>query len=635
MLQSMRDRAKSWVTIIVVAIIAFMMAITGLESLAPNPNNPTVASVNGQDITRAQLLQSLEQQRRMLMQQIGEQFDPSMIDEGVFRKAVLQSLVDRALQLQDAQKQGMNIGQEALDRMIVSMPEFQQDGRFDQTRFQMLLRNFGMTPLQFRQMLKEENLLLQLRSGLSASEFVTDGELQNLSALENQTRDMAWLVLESAPVREAITPSEEEIQNYYDSNKDSFMTPEEVVVNYIELSKAVLADATRVTDEAISEEYQKRIDTLKANKGRPKVASILVATGKKRSLEEARQRADEVLAQLAQGKAFAELAKDYSDDPVTAAKGGDMGSVEPGFFGEAFDQAVASLKVGEVSQPVATDYGLQIIKLTAASQEVKIPTLQELRENIVNSLRRRMVEERFLERSRQLADISFEAADLNQPAEVLDLAIKSSAAFGRNGGEGIANNPKVVEAAFSDDVLNMGANSEVIELSPDTVIVLRIKEHRQPELIPLEKVREQVTAVLKKQKALVQLQEKASQLVASLGAEGADIQAIAREAGLKWQEGKAVSRGQAGINRQLLAKAFKMPHPDADRPVLDYAELPNGDVAVIALSAVYPGAYSSEDRKKMQGMIQYIANSKGRNIYSEYLQSLKNRGSVKINLTDE
>ncbi len=632
MLQLMRDKAKSWVTIIVVAIIAFMMAITGLETLAPNPNNPTVASVNGQDITRAQLYQSLEQQRRMLIQQMGDQFDPSMIDEKVFQDAVLQSLIDRSLQLQDAEKNGMEIGQEALDQMIISMPEFQQDGRFDQSRFQMLVRNFGMTPLQFKQMLKEENLLIHLRSGFAASEFVTDAEMKQFSVLENQTRDIAWLTLEAAPVRESITPSDEDIKTYYDEHKASFMTPEEVVIKYVELNRETLAENLTIDEDDIKAEYQARIADFQADANEQQhVSSILIETGSKRSLEEANKRVDEILKKLKKGADFAVIAKEYSDDPVTAGKGGDMGVVEPGFFGDAFDDAIAELEVGQLSAPVETDFGLQILKVTGRDK-IDVPTIEQMRDDIVSGLKERTVDDLFLEKSRQLADISFEAADLVQPAEQLGLEIKQTEAFGRNGGLGIAVNPKVVKAAFSDDVLNLRANSEVIELSPQVSLVLRVSDHKQPELMPLDEVKGAIVTALKKQGAQQQLQDKAQQLIADMVA--GDLADIARSVGLSWSEKKQAGRGEVDIARQILAKSFKMPHP-ADKPVIDSTELPNGDIAVIAVNAVNAGDYTDADREKMASLAQYIATGNGRVVYSEYLKHLKESGDVNIQLKDD
>ena len=632
MLQSMRDKAKSWVTVVVVAIIAFMMAVTGLETLAPNPNNPTVATVNGEDVTRAQLMQSLEQRRRALIQQMGDQFAPSMIDEKLFTDVVLQSLVDRTLQLQDAQAHGMEVGGEMLDTMIVSMPEFQTDGRFDRARFQTLLRNAGMTPLQFKTMWKEEVLLNQLKAGISASEFVTPAEMQRLSALENQTRDIRWLTLAASPVRDKIKPTEEAIKAYYDNHHDAFMTPEEVVVNYIKLDKKALANQVKVDADDIRQEYQIRVDELKANgKDKNKVASILIATNAKRTAEQAKARADEVLAKLQKGGDFAKLAKEYSDDPVTAKKGGDMGVVQPGFYGEAFDTALARLSVGQLSSVVKTRYGYQVLKLVSREKPV-IPKLAEERDAIINTLKARAVEGRYLQKSRELADISFESADLSQPAEKLGLTIETTKAFGREGGAGIAENPKVVSAAFSNDVLNLGANSDVIELTPDTSIVLRVKSHHQPQLIPLAEVQSSIVAAIKKKETAKQLKQRAEQLIARLSTTGAAK--VAKATGLTWEVHKAVKRGQAGIDREVLSKAFKMPHPASGKSDYAFTTLANGDVAVIALSGIYPGEYADADKERMTMLSQYIASSNGRNLYSEYLQALKKQGKVKITMKE-
>ncbi|MGB1270671.1 MAG: SurA N-terminal domain-containing protein, partial [Endozoicomonas sp.] len=346
----MRDKAKSWVTFVVVGIIAFMMAITGLETLAPNPNNPEVASVNGKEITRAELAQAVDQQRRALVQQMGDQFDPAMLDDKLLQDSVLSALIDRQLLLQDAQDHKMEVGQAQLDQLILSMPQFQQEGRFDKDRFQMMIRSYGMTPLQFRDTLREEGLMMQLRSGIASTEFVTSRELNRLQALEGQTRDLAWVILDSASVRKGIVPSDEEIQSYYDSHNDRFMTSEQVVLSYVELNKADLAKGIAVTEDEVTAEYEQRIGQLKQEAAaKATVSAILIETGSKRSLEEARTRAKEVADKLKAGGQFADLARTYSDDPISSEKGGDLGEVHPGFFGDEFDQAVASLKVGQVS----------------------------------------------------------------------------------------------------------------------------------------------------------------------------------------------------------------------------------------------------------------------------------------------
>ncbi len=633
MLQSMRDKAKSWVTFVVVGIIAFMMAITGLETLAPNPNNPEVASVNGKDITRAELAQAVDQQRRVLIQQMGEQFDPSMLDDQLLQSSVLDALIDRQLMLQSAEDQDMGVGESQIDKLILSMPQFQQNGRFDKDRFQMMVRSYGMSPLQFRDALREETLLLQLRSGIANTEFVTEQELKRLQSLEGQTRDLSWFILPVKQVRQSITPSEDEIKAYYDANSSQFMTPEEVVVDYVVLNKADIAKNISVTSEEVEAEYQYRVEQLKQQAGdNTQVSVILIQSDEERSLEEAKSRAAEVISKLNAGKNFSDLARQYSDDRMTAEKGGDLGTVEPGFFGDDFDNTVAALKVGEVSAPIETDFGIQILKVTSRDQH-NVPSLDSMRSEIEAALKQNEVDSLFIEQSRALADISFEASDLVQPAEQLGLTIATSEPFGRNGSDaGISSDRRIPVAAFSDDVLNLGANSELIEITPEQALVLRVKEHKKPELIPLVDSKEAIVTTLKDRQAAEQLALRSEEMVARLQS-GTSMKVLADEQKLKVVESLKTTRNQAGVPAQLLQKAFKMPHPGASLS-FNTAVLPNGDYAVIALSGITPGEPTANS-EQLKGLGQLIAASNGRVMFDEYLASLKERSKVKVLSNDE
>ncbi|WP_422466427.1 SurA N-terminal domain-containing protein [Endozoicomonas sp. ALC013] len=633
MLQSMRDKAKSWVTFVVVGIIAFMMAITGLETLAPNPNNPEVASVNGKDITRAELAQAVDQQRRVLIQQMGGQFDPAMLDDQLLQSSVLEALIDRQLLLQNAEDQKMDIGKAEIDKLIVSMPQFQQNGRFDADRFQMMVRSYGMTPLQFRDAIREETLLQQLRAGVANTEFVTAEELKRLQSLEGQTRDLAWVMLSAEPVRQAITPSEEEISTYYQANSNQFMTPEQVVVNYVVLNKADIARGIDVSAEDIEAEYQYRVEQLQQQSGNnAHVSVILIQTGEDRTLDEAKARANEVVAKLQAGTDFAELARSYSDDPMTAENGGDLGAVEPGFFGDAFDNTVAGLNVGQVSEPIETDFGIQILKVTSRD-EADVPSLNEMRADIEVALKQNEVDSLFIEQSRQLADISFEASDLAQPAEQLGLTVLTSEPFGRKGaGSGIAADPRVSAAAFSEDVLDLGANSELIEITPEQAVVVRVKEHKKPELIPLADVQETIVNALKNSRAREQLASRAEQMVTTLQS-GTALNVLADEQKLDVVESPATSRNMPGVPAQLLQEAFKMPHP-GNSVAYRSVTLANGDYAVVGLSAIYPGE-AVANPEQLKGLGQFMAAGNGRVMFDEYLASLKERGKVKILLDNQ
>ena len=633
MLQFMRDKAKSWVTFVIVGIIAFMMAITGLETLAPNPNNPEVASVNGKDITRAELAQAVDQQRRMLMQQMGDQFDPSLLDDNLLQESVLQSLIDRKLMLQDAENNRMEVGSHALDQLIVSMPQFHQDGRFNQDRFQMMVRNYGMGPVQFREALREEILLQQLRAGIADTEFVTRKELEKLNALERQTRDLFWTILDVAEVRDAIMPSKDDIQAYYDANQDRYMTPEQVIVNYVELNKNNIAKTIVVSGQDVQREYDLRIKDLQEHSApATRVSAILIEEGSKRSKDEAMTRAGEVITRLKDGANFASLAEEYSDDPITSSKGGDLGEVQSGFFGDAFDEAVAGLSEGDISEPIETQFGIQVLKVTER-KTVELPSLEDLRAEIENSLKQSEVDDIYLQQSRELADISFEAADLTQPAEQLGLKIHTSEAFGRSGGAGIAADQRIVNAAFSDDVVDLGANSELVELSPERSIVVRIKQHMKPELMPITEAQDAIIATLKNARAEQQLRDKAEKLMAELKS-GENRDQVATANNLNWTESEKASRSKAGVPAQLLQKAFTMANP-GEGVNYDTAIMPNGDLALIGLTAIYPGETTEADTENMKMLGQFIASDSGRNQFADFMRSLKESGKIENRLNGE
>ncbi len=628
MLQSMRDSAKSWVTFVIVGIIAFMMAITGLESLSPNPNNPNVATVNGLDITRSELAQTLEQQRRALIQRMGDQFDPALLDEKLLNEQALQSLIDRTVLLQQAKNGGMGVGQKELDAMIVSMPQFQQNGRFDQDRFMMTVRSYGMSPQEFRSVLRDETLLGQIQAGVAGTEFMTVEEVRHLTRLENQKRDVSWLILDAAGKRAAITPTAEEIRIHYDNNNDRFMTDEQVVISYIEMNRSSVAEQIEIEEQDLRNEYQRRIQDLEAKSDKTTVSTILLQTADKRSNEEAVKLANDIIVRLNQGADFAGLAKEYSDDPVTAANGGDMGQVESGFFGDDFDQAIADLKAGEVSAPVETDFGVQILKVTSR-EKIEIESFEALKDQIMADLKRDEAGSLYLDKTREMADISFEASDLSQPSEQLGLIIESVGPFSRKGGQGLTSNAKVLAAAFSADVLELGANSELIELSPEKAVVLRVKEHFKSEVKPLEQVKDIIVQSLKAEKANEQLKAQADKLLEELQA-GRDLKAIAESADVSLNEAGEISRRQQGVPQQLLATAFKLPHPINNTASFGQTELTNGDLVIIALNKVAEAGAVDSDAERDRMMAAFLANTNSRNLFTEYLKSIKASAKIKI-----
>ena len=559
-------------------------------------------------------------------------FDPAKLDEKVLAEQALNRLIERTLLMDAVNDMQLGISDLQVDQYIVSLPQFQVDGKFDQNTYQMAVSSYGMMPLQFRDAVRDELRLTQLFAGLSASEFMTTAEMTMLNKLQGQTRDLRWMILPAAAVIEGIKPTDADVQAYYDSHKDNFMTPEQLVAEYIVLDKANLAKEISITDADIQAEYDLRIEQLKQQAANDiRVAVIQIAKGETRSAEEAMMRAQEVVTKLKAGEAFAALAAEYSDDSTTAKNGGDLGMFESGFFGETFDSTVASLADGEFSAPIETDYDVQIISVNK-SAPVEMPTLESLRNAIVADLQLIEAENIFLARAQELADISFEASDLVQPAEQLGLDVMTSAAFARDGqlAEDLTS-AALTKAAFSDDVLNLGANSELVEATADKNVVLRVKERIKPALKPLKEVKQSIVATLQKEQAKQQLIAATDALLTELKA-GKAMDAIATAQKVELQSNKAMTRMDMSAPQAVRQQGFAMPF-DGKNPSFATVALNNGDYAVIELSGVYEGTTDSIAGMNQAMLAQALAAASGDELLKSFLRSLREQADVTITET--
>ncbi|UZE16253.1 SurA N-terminal domain-containing protein [Pseudomonas sp. B21-054] len=621
MLQNIRDNSQGWIAKTIIGVIVALMALTGFDAIfqATRTSNDA-AKVNGEEISQNELNQAVEMQRRQLMQQLGKDFDASLLDEKMLRDSALKGLIDRKLLLQGAHDAKFAFSEAALDQVILQTPEFQVDGKFSAERFDQVIRQLGYNRMQFRQMLAQEMLIGQLRAGLAGSGFVTDAQVLAFARLEKQTRDFATLNIKADP--SAVKLTDDEVKAYYDKHAKEFMTPDQVVIDYLELKKASFFNQVSVKDEDLQAAYQKEIANLSEQR---RAAHILIEVNDKVTEAQAKAKIEEVQARLAKGESFEALAKEFSQDPGSASNGGDLGYAGPGVYDPAFEKALYALNKDQVSAPVRTDFGLHLIKLLGV-EAPEVPTFASLKDKLTRELKTQQVEQRFVEATKQLEDASFEASDLAQPAQDLNLTVHTSAAFGREGGEGIAANRAVVTAAFSPEVLDEGANSTAIELDPETVVVLRAKEHRKPEQMPLESVAGAIRTQLSKEHASAAAKTKADELIASLrdGKTALDKPV----AGQNWKVSEAATRNQEGIDPAVLQALFRMPKPESkDKPTFTSVTLPDGSLVVVRLNGVNEAAAPTDEEKAQYR--QYLASRIGQQDFAAYRKQLESQADIK------
>lgn len=587
MLQKIRDNIQGTLAWIILALISIPLAMFGIDAFFTG-GTPDAARVDGEVITEPELAQSIELERRRLLAQMEDRVDASLLDESRLRKPVLESLIERRLLMRAATQGGLYIGDAMLNQMIVNNESFQENGEFSQARFQGLLASNGMSPAQFKSLLREDVLVSQLLSGIEASEFVTGTELGSVARLTQQSLDARWLVVPVATADATIAVPEDEVAAYYEQHRDEFRTEETVQVDYLELRLSDLYQP--VDEEALQEEYQRRVQALQNAEERHAAHIMLTSTD-----DAARERLESLRKRILAGEDFAQLAREFSEDPGSAGSGGDLGFSQGDAFPPEFEQALSALQPGEVSEPVRTASGWHLIRLIEVRRQ-QVPSFAEMRESIEHDLQKTAAESLFVERAERLADLTFNSDDLGDASRELGLEIHHSPSFGRHGGTGLFADARVAAAAFSREVLEEHQNSERIDIADDHVLVLRLAAHEPARDQTLAEVAEQIRELLRREKVRQQAEQRADELLVAVRA-GQRIEDLAHANGLEWKAAPGYMRGGSQAPEALGQALFDTPRDengsgsgrilgeDGAMLVFEFEHFRDGDVARLAPDA--------------------------------------------------
>ncbi len=616
MLQNIRDNAQGTIAKIIVILIILTFAIFGTDAIIQSfYGEPEVAEVNGEAITQAQFERMVERKRRQVISQMGADFDPSQIDQNLLRRQTLDEAVQRTIVLQAAEGAGLVASEAQIDEFITQWPAAQREGRFDPEQFRMILANVGLTPLEFRRELRGELVMAQLQGGIVGSAFVAEADVLDLLRLERQRRDFRYLRLDARSLVADMSVTEEEIAAFYEAHKEErFRLPERVILDFLEVRKDDLAAREAVDEAEVEARYQSELDAFTSTEQR-RASHILLERDAERSPEQMLETLRGIRQEVLAGKDFAAAAREYSKDIGTAADGGSLGLLSKGAMGdERFDEVLFGLAEGEISEPVETTFGYHLIRLEdiVASQP---PEREEAISRIRQELLAQKTESRFVEVSTRLVDLTYSAADLQEASAEFGIPIKTSEPLSRNGGEGLWSNPRILEQAFSDEVLVDGNNSEVVEVGRDTLVVLRRRDRLDSMIQPLDDVRAEISGELALGKAKERLRGDVAAIKAgapaTIGGEG-------------WQTVMGAGRASEE-DREVLGHVFGMKSP-TDRPEVQTFETADGFL-VVALDRVEdPDPGQLEEQKKA---IQPLLASRTGNLESLlYLGALEKRAEI-------
>jgi len=633
MLQRIRDNAQGWIAKVIIGVIAFTFAIFGLESLGPSRVNPEVASVNGEAVTAQQLAEEIDKQRRFLLQQLGSSFDQNMVQDSVLRNAALESIISKMLMLQFAKDNDMVVSDELIDKVIRSYGDFQIDGKFNKDHFKVVLNSLKLTPVQLREILNNDIVISHIKASIIGSAFKTPYEFEVMQKLKLQKRDIEWVTLSLDSIKKDLSVSQEEIEEFYSSHNSLFMTEEKVILEYVLLKKSNLLKEIVVTDEDIALALKKKTKQLKEEYShRSNVFMILVETKPKRSESEALEIADKLKKELDNGIAFEKLVSEYSEDPVSVKKEGNIGEVIPGIFGDAFDNALSELSIGgQPSYPVVTRFGVVLLKRVEITNLVVEDDSELDKESVINNIKEQYANDRLISKAERLAEIVYESIDLQDAADEIDLEIVTTKPIMRSDlHTGITSNKNVLNAAFSDDVLKLKMNSELIEIDPEQMIVIRVKEHFPALVIPLNDIKDTVKNHVLMEQGTKKLAERSEVILSKLRA-GSEIESIPEFGKKSWISKKSVEReGQDGIDSQITASAFKLARPViGESKEYTSVSLPKGDIAIVTISNVVEGEQNIPNNIKIKARDK-VGMDDGSFMFSSLKYYLREQAEVDI-----
>ena len=629
MLQSIRDKAQGWIAYVIVGLISIPFALWGIHEYTGGGSEPAVAKVGDAEITRRALDINLNNYRTRLAQQFGGRV-PDIFTDEVLRAQVLESLINEELLNQKTAELHIRAGDQMVSDEISSIEAFQRNGQFDTEAYKQALSMSGRSSVAFEEQIRASLGSEILRTAVSATEPVTDAEIDTLLKLRNQKRVASWVTVEAASVQDIPEVTDAEIEEYYNQNREQFPKPEQVRLEYVELNLDSIADTVSIDDAEVRAFYddaekQKQFIS-EEQRG---IRHILVKVDDNRSDEDARKEAERILAELTAGADFAELAIASSGDTGSAARGGDLGLVKRGIMVKPFEDAAFALEKDQISEPVRSRFGYHIIQVTAI-EGGELQPFEEVREQIARELKRQEAETLFADKYDQLGNLAYATPDSLKPAaEALGLELRQSDWVPKTDGIGQLSNPKIISTVFAPDALERRFNSDIIELSVDDYIVARVIDYEPRSIKPLEEVSSVIRGTLEADKRSNIVADKAGELLDRIRG-GASVEAVAEEAGFSVEKEREIGRNEEGVPAAVRQKVFSMSRPAGESVSWESVELASGSYAVIGLHAVRDADLAAIGQEERDSVRQEIATSRGRTTFDSYLEKLRDEIGVSI-----
>ncbi len=628
MLMQIRERASGIIAYIIIGLIAIPFALWGIHDYLGGPDDQKVAEVNDEEIVKRIFDAQVQDQRRYLKSVLGSSFDSIYSDEDKLKQNVLDSLIQNTLLSDEIKNAGYRISNNKLTERIQAVPQFQNAGRFDSVKYEQFLATQRRNPVEFENQLRQEEAISQYQGSAVYSSFLPTKDKQKYAALTQQKRDFDYFLIN--PDVSSVDVTDKEISDYYQSNKQSFKTLQRVKLEYLEVKQKDIGDVLTFTEDEVRSSYDddpSRYQTPELRKA-SHILLKLDENAPEQQVVSALSDMQTVADRIKNGEDFAALAKEISEDKFSADKGGSLGYVtRSDIDNPVFVQTLFSMQKGNVSVPVKTNLGVQLIKLEDVTPS-KTKPFEQVRTQIENELRADASDKEYIEVAEKLSNLSYVNEDnLDAAADELGMEVKTSDWIVGAELEGLASYPSVVSAAFSDEVLNKGVNSALLEVADGYSIVIRVVEHEPSEVRPLEAVKDNIAQTVRAVKARDQLIAKAAGLVEKLNNDSTSIENVIKQLNVSLQPAGTLLRDDDSAPEEIVDHVFSITMSD-NYPIFDSVELDGGEFAVIRLNEVLSVADADANIETAEWIS--VQGQYGRREMQAMLQALRETGDVTV-----
>ena len=632
MLTAIKERASGWIAWTLVALISIPFALWGINSYFEGASKIVVATVNGVEIEKTDYQNSLSDQRRMLVQMMGQNVDADYFASRAFKLQVLETLIDSRLQAEYLRDRGFRVTDEQLSKKISSFSTFQVDGQFDPTRYEQLVRNAGLSVEGFERQQRQQGAIDQLRAGLRGSSLVVSSMTDRAIELLYQRRVAQFTVVDIAAFEDSLVVGSEALRDEFDANKAQYVQPEQMQVEFIRLSVDELGKQANVSELEQRAFYDNNVERFTQPESRS-ASHILLSLAEDDAedvVDTREQEAKGIAARARSGEDFAKLAETYSKDPGSASRGGDLGIIRPGAMAPSFETVVFDLKEGQISDPVRTAYGWHIIKVTNI-RESNVRPFDEVMSEIKTILEREWAENQFITMAEDFQNLIFEQPDsLNAASDFLGTPIERSDWFSRTAGDGIASDDLVRKTAFSPEVLVDRLNSEMLEIGSDTFVAVRFADFREKRQKDFNEVKDQIERVLAARVAADAQEKFAKNLVATLES-GAEWDNLLAAEGLSSADlPEDLENTTDDLARAAARVVYSVGAPSPGTPVFGSARLSATDYLIYKLDEVVAGDISQISSDQVSEVKDLIESRVGEELHVGIGRALRTAADVQI-----